>query len=186
MTDYAKLTVKEARALHYAAHKLPPDGGVSARHWTMLRLGRWHVQLSNFRWRKRALPRHDLHHVITGYACSPTGEFQMAAWEFAAGRFPNCWSTLFCLPLVGMGALLTPTASFAAFLRGRHGRTLYRTALTEDLLGMPVAELRTRMLPATLPNATMRDRIAYGRLLLLSMGLLLSPALLLALMLSVA
>jgi ubiquinone biosynthesis protein Coq4 len=60
--------------------------------------------LPNFKWRRRALPIHDLHHVIAGYEFSSYGEFEMSAWEFAAG--PHVLSTLFCLPLVSMGAVV--------------------------------------------------------------------------------
>ena len=73
-----------------------------------LGIGRLGIQLPNFEWRKRAIDKHDAHHLLLGYPCTPTGEMQMAAWEFAAGRFPHPGATLFCLPLVAMGAVLVP------------------------------------------------------------------------------
>lgn len=39
-------------------------------------------RLTTSGWRKKAVPYHDLHHVLTGYPFSPAGEFEMAAWEF--------------------------------------------------------------------------------------------------------
>lgn len=153
-------TVAQALRVHYAANGLPPDGGRSASHWT-LKLGLLRVRLNNFEWRRRALNHHDVHHVLTGYACTPAGEFEMAAWEFAAGRFPNLFSTMFCLPLVGFGALTIPCRSFAAFVRGRRSRTLYATPLTPDLLSLSVAELRDRLLPTAAASAGLGDLVGY-------------------------
>jgi hypothetical protein len=51
------------------------------------------------KWRRDAITRHDLHHILTGYSCTMTREMQMAAWEFAAGRYRHWAATLFCLPL---------------------------------------------------------------------------------------
>jgi hypothetical protein len=99
----------------------------------------------------------------------------MAAWEFAAGRFPNLFSTLFCLPLVGLGALTTPRRSLAAFVRGRGSVTLYGLPLTGDLMALPVADLRRRVLPGSQPAATFRDVVAYAALAALSIVLMAAP-----------
>jgi hypothetical protein len=155
------LPAREALRLHYAASRLPADGGRGARHWK-LELGPLALRLRNFEWRRRALPYHDLHHVLTGYACTPGGELEMAAWEFAAGRFPSVLSTLFCLPLVGAGALVAPRRSFRAFVRGRHSRTLYCSQ--EDPFGLSVRELREKLLPPGAPRARPRDVALYAGL----------------------
>lgn len=175
-------TVRQARALYYANNNLPPDGGRAASWWAPLRFGRFRMPLYNFAWRRRALPYHDLHHVITGYACSPSGEFQMAAWEFAAGRFRSVYSTLFCLPLVGLGACLCPRQTYRAFLRGRRSASLYSQPITDTLLDLPLAELRRRSLPAAPPSADIRDRLAYLGLVTLSVALMMGPCVLLVLL----
>jgi hypothetical protein len=163
------MTVGEALQAHYAAAGLPPDGGCSARAWA-IRLGPVSFPLRNFAWRRRALRHHDIHHLLTGYACTPAGEFEMAAWEFAAGRYPSAWSTLFCLPLVGLGALATPRRSFAAFVRGRHSRTLYSAPLTSEMLALPIEVLRQRVLPRVVPAATIGDLARYLALAALSLA----------------
>jgi hypothetical protein len=59
---------------------------------------------------RAAIQRHDLHHILTGYPFTMRGEFQVATWEFAAGRYPHWGATLLLLPLVVMGLFWSPTA----------------------------------------------------------------------------
>lgn len=136
-----------------------------------------HIKLPNFAWRRAAIARHDLHHLLTGFPFTPAGEMQMAAWEFAAGRFPHPGATAFCLPLVGLGAVLLPRRTLAAFLRGRRGKSLYGAALSNDVLELPIAELRARFAPETPAQMTIRDVSAYLRLVGLSFALMLAPIL---------
>jgi hypothetical protein len=141
------------------------------------------LRFPNFRWRRAAIQHHHLHHVLTGYACNVTGELEMAAWEFAAGRFPHWGATLFCLPLVAAGAVLAPRRSFAAFVRGRRSCSLYGRALNETLLRTPLEELRRRNLPTERSRDTARDRLSWLGLVAQSLALCLAPALLLVLLL---
>lgn len=66
----------------------------------------------------------------------------MAAWEFAAGRFPHPAATLFCLPLIAAGYLWSPHSIWLAFLSGRRGCSLYGTEVTEEFLRSPIRLLR--------------------------------------------
>jgi hypothetical protein len=175
---YAALTLGEARTRFCAEHGLPPDGGDDAGSW-VIHFARLTIRLPNFAWRRRALLRHDLHHIVTGYACSPIGEMQMAAWEFAAGRFPNRMATAFCLPLVAMGAALAPKATFAAFLRGRAGATLYAEPVTDDLLAIDAAVLSSRLAPTASTPPTLADLAAYCWIVCQSFSLVFIPWLLL-------
>ena len=173
MDRYAHLTLREAQAAFFAAHGMPAQGAYTVRRWAPLHF--LNVYLPNFAWRRRAIAHHDLHHVLTQYACTPAGEMEMAAWEFAAGRFPDRLATLFCLPLVGFGAVAFPKRTFAAFVRGRRSATLYSCALNGQLLDRRMSALRRVVLPSTPPQPTWRDRIAYGSLVSASLALVLSP-----------
>lgn len=144
MRDHTALTVRAARDEFLTASKLAVDGGATAHRWEMIRIGPMRISLKNFAWRRRAVPHHDLHHLATGYACSPRGEFEMAAWEFAAGRFPNAYATLFCLPLLSLGLLAAPRRTFAAFMRGRRNTSLYSTPI-DSLLDLPLAKLQAKI-----------------------------------------
>ena len=95
--------------------------------------------------RKRAIPLHDLHHVLTGYGTDVVGEAEIGAWELVAG----C-SSLFLwwinLSALGVGLLLSPRLSARALARAFGQRTLYRDPLAySTLLGMTVGELRERL-----------------------------------------
>jgi len=155
------LTVQDALMDYYGRMGAPLDGSSAlASRWTPL--ARWPVTLPNFAWRRHALPVHDLHHVLLGYPCTPRGEFEMAAWEFAAGRFRHVGATAFCLPLVGLGALIQPRRSFAAFIRGRAGRSLYAVGLTPEILASPIEDVRRVVWPASTRAPNWCDRAAYA------------------------
>jgi len=178
MSANTSVRAGDALAAHYIANDLAADGGHRAHRWTFLTLGRLRVRLRNFEWRRRAIVRHDLHHLITGYPCTVIGEFEMAAWEFAAGRFPSAAATLFCLPLVGFGAIAAPRRSFAAFVRGRQSTTLYRLA-RPDALDLPLSELRRLVLPATKRETSIKDRASYAALVFKSLMMMMIAPLIL-------
>ena len=100
---------------------LPP---ASASHWSF-RVGPIEFCLPNFAWRQRAIDAHDRHHLITGYPLTLTGEIQLAAWEWGAGRYPDWRATAFCSPLILAGALFLPRRTWRAFRQGRQCESLY-------------------------------------------------------------
>ena len=155
------LTLREARAAFYRRNGFPQDGGADEHRWSPFGCRDLKAHLPNFKWRRRALPVHDLHHVLTGYEFSPCGEFQISAWEFAAGRYPNALSTLFCLPLVCMGAVVIPRKTFAAFVRGRRSKTLYFVHDVDALLDRTVRDVQCEFLPSGSARANGRDWGAF-------------------------
>ena len=168
------MTVRDARSSFYARESLPPNGGKDARRWA-ISLGPLSIPLPNFGWRAKALPLHDLHHLLTGYPCTPSGEFEMAAWEFAAGRYPHPFATAFCLPLVGMGAVLRPRRTFDAFVRGRASRTLYARGLSDALLATSIDQLKHELLPPVQPAPRFADTFTYLSLVIVSAAWTLLP-----------
>jgi len=173
-------SIIEALAAFRATNDVPANSG-TARHW-FFGLGPLRVHLPNFAWRQRAVERHDLHHILTGYPCSIRGEFQMAAWEFAAGRYPHPGATAICLPLIAGGAIFTPRYLWRAFLEGRRARSLYNLELSDRLLHGPIDALIPLVGAIHTPVATNADRIEFVRLVLWA----LSATLLTALVLPVA
>ncbi len=102
------------------------------------------LDLPNPRFQRHLLARHDLHHVLTGYATTLAGEAEMGAWELAAG--PGHWF----VALNNLGALLlsvlAPRRTLRAFVRGLSARSLYRDDTPyEELLDMPLDELRAKL-----------------------------------------
>ena len=98
--------------------------GPDASSWTCV-IGPLTLRLPNFEWRRRAIRAHDLHHLMTGYPMTMRGEFQMAAWEYGAGRYPHWGATLFCAPLILIGLCWSPRAMWRAWRDGRRSQSLY-------------------------------------------------------------
>lgn len=136
-------TVNEMLALFRAEHGLPDDYA-QARNFTVA-VGPFTLRFPNFRWRQRAITAHDLHHALTGIPCTMRGECMMAAWELGAGRFRHAGATAFCMPLIFLGLVLTPTKTWASYKRGRATTSLHDRELDEALWTMSPDQLKAEM-----------------------------------------
>jgi hypothetical protein len=150
------LSMRAARAVYFEANGFGETGGYDAA-WVNLKLGPVPVSFPNTPGRVRAVRYHDLHHVLTGYDTDNAGEFEISAFEIAAGckDFYAAWF----LNLGGTtaGMFRWPRRTFRAFLRGRRSRSLYGEQL-ESLLDGSVAEARARMgCPGEPPPARASD-----------------------------
>ena len=136
-------TMRDARSRYFDVNGFGASGGYDDA-WVDFKLGPLPLPFPNTPARVRAVRYHDLHHVLTGYDTDIIGEFEISAWEIAAGckGFIAAWQ----LNLGGMfgGLVVAPRRTLRAFLRGRHSRTLYGDDL-DTLLASRVAELRARM-----------------------------------------
>ena len=95
--------------------------------------------------RKRALPLHDFHHILTGYGTDWVGEAEIGAWELRAGCKDLAAYVLNGGGVV-IGLLLSPLRVWRAFRAARGQRTLYREAESyQEMLELTVATLRTRL-----------------------------------------
>jgi hypothetical protein len=157
------LTLKAGRQLYFERSGIEP--GYDAR-WVTLRAGRVPVLVfPNTAGRVRAVRLHDLHHVVTGYETTWTGEAEIAAWEIATGcrKFFAAW--VLNLGAFFVGLLIAPRKVFRAFVRGRHSENLYHTAgeWNERLLEDTVGELRAKLdLDRDPPRATASDAAAFA------------------------
>ena len=93
----------------------------------------------------RAVKLHDLHHVLTGYPTSWTGEGEIGAWELASGCRNHwaAWYLNFSAALIGL--LIAPRRVLSAFRRGRRERNLYGGELSDALLEETVGAARARL-----------------------------------------
>ncbi|AGP42311.1 hypothetical protein [Sorangium cellulosum] len=159
------LTMREARAIYFQVNGFGADGGY-ADAWVDFKLGPLPIPFPNTKARVRAVRYHDLHHVLTGYDTSTSGEFEIAAWEVGAGckDFVAAWQ----LNLGGLvaGLLSAPRWTVRAFFRGRRGESLYGRPF-EALLDRTVGELR-REIGVDAPDA----RPAAGDVLWLALAIL--------------
>lgn len=142
MTTNDSLTLRAARAQYFQENGFGTDGGYGDA-WVDFSLGPIPMPFPNTPARIRAVRYHDLHHVLTGYRTTTIGEFEISAWELAAGcrGFAAAW----VLNLGGMaaGTFVAPARMARAFLRGRQDRTLYGETF-EPLLDETVDAVRAR------------------------------------------
>lgn len=97
--------------------------------------------------RRQAIRMHDLHHVVTGYGTSPTGEAEISAWELRRGvGVFSLFVQGIILGGVLLGLLHAPSRTLAAWRAGRSpsGAGLHPCdpELYASLLGRSVGELR--------------------------------------------
>lgn len=135
------LTLLEARQRFFADNGYGETGGYEER-WVKLKLGPVPFAFPNTASRKRAVPLHDLHHILTGYGTDWRGELEMSAWELGAGcgRYGFAWQ----INLQGMvsGLLIAPLRTLRAFRRGLRSRSLYTCAERERLSSSTIADAR--------------------------------------------
>ena len=137
------LLMQEARDLHFAAN------GFSICNYKepTFTIGIFGFTLTfpNSEERQRAVPLHDLHHVLTGYGTDWIGEAEIGAWELRGGC--NSFITYFLNGSgVMIGLFLAPSRVWRAFRAARAQRTLYNDHVPYDqLLQMTVGELRNRV-----------------------------------------
>ena len=139
-----QMALRDARRVYFEANHFGEDGGYGDK-WVDFKLGPVPFPIPNAPSRVRAVRFHDLHHVLTGYDTNTIGEFEISAWEIAAGckGFAAAW----VLNLSGMfaGMLVAPRRIVRAFVRGRRSRTLYGETF-DPLLDLTVREGRARYL----------------------------------------
>jgi len=157
-------SLRELRGQYYEKNGLPPDGG-EAQRWVRATSGRIPLYFLNTAPRRRAVPYHDLHHVLTCYDTSSSGEAEISAWELAAGTRPHWIAALLDLAGMAVGLFIAPRRTFRAFVRGRRCSSLYGQPLSEALLASPAEPVRVRLgLDRATPSGRARDVLAFAAL----------------------
>lgn len=160
-TSSDRLTLREARDRYFAANRLG-DGGYDAA-WVKLQAGPVPIFVPNTQARVRAVRFHDLHHPLTGYGTTWAGEAEIGAWEIASSCADHAAAWLLNLAALAIGVVIAPRLTFAAFVRGRHSRNLYRERFDEALLAEPLADARRRLgLDREPPPGSALDRLAFA------------------------
>ncbi len=134
-------TLDVARATYWEVNGFGTDGGDSLE-WVPLKLWKLTIKIPNTEGRKKAVRIHDLHHVLTGYDTTWTGEAEIGAWELASGclRWPA--ATLLNLTILAIGIVIAPVRLARAWARGRQTKNLYAEDGVEHLLPRTVTAMR--------------------------------------------
>jgi len=134
-------SVAEVRAKYFSDNGFAEDGGYGAR-WVPLKFGPIKLALYNSAARKRAIPIHDLHHLVTGYNTDPKGEAEVATWELAAGTHDKWFALFINLPALLYGAALWPRTIWAAWRKGCRETGLYTSDFNAQWLHLNLDQLR--------------------------------------------
>jgi hypothetical protein len=171
-----ELSMGDARQRYFVENRF--DGSYSER-WVKLKAGPITLAFPNAPGRVRAVKLHDLHHVVTDYPTTWTGEAEIAAWEIATGCGRFGWAWYLNLQGLAIGVGIAPRAVWRAFIRGRHTRNLYHGygAPTETLLARRVGDIRRELgLDRRAGSARAWDGVAFAAWVCASLVLLLFPA----------
>ncbi|MBI3511980.1 MAG: hypothetical protein HY064_15080 [Bacteroidetes bacterium] len=137
-------TPREILSKFYSDNHLPPDGGQSSSSVKIQLTEKFHFYFPNFKARRKAVIKHDIHHLLTGYSASSIiGESEISTWELASGC-KKYW-VAFLIDTSGMmlGFWINPMKLLRAFARGRRTGNLYHDLLTDEkALDTPVDDLK--------------------------------------------
>lgn len=133
-------SLRQARARYFAANGFDEQG--YADRWVRLMAGPVPIYFPNSAARVRSVRLHDLHHCLTGYATTWTGEAEIGAWEIGGGCVDHYAAWVLNLLAVAIGLVIAPHAVWQAFVRGRRGRNLYDTEFCDALLDGDVEAMR--------------------------------------------
>jgi hypothetical protein len=141
--EAASLTMREALDLYFQRSGFNADSYTAAT-FTLKLLG-IPFTFPSTTGRKRALPLHDFHHILTGYGTDWVGEAEIGAWELRAGCKDLAAYVLNGAGVV-LGLFMSPIRVWRAFRAARGQHTLYREPDTYDrLLELSVGTLRERL-----------------------------------------
>jgi hypothetical protein len=138
-------TIRSARAQYFERSGFASDGGYSDR-WVQLKAsGVTVLVFPNTAARVRSVKLHDIHHVLTEYDTTWTGEAEIGAWELASGCARHYAAWVLNIGAVAVGMLFASKRIWAAFRRGRSSDNLYVANFSDELLDESVGDLRRRL-----------------------------------------
>ena len=160
-------TLAEARERYFA------DNGFGRGYedrWVRVRAGSRYLPIfPNTRARVAAARIHDLHHIVTGYGTTWTGEGEIGAFELATGCGPYLAAWVLNLGGFAVGCMIAPRNVLRAFVRGRHSRNLYGEGFDPARLGQTVGALRRELgLDRAVPPASALDLALFTGWVLLA------------------
>src|SRR5947209_6866238 len=138
------LNMRDARQQYFVRNNFN-NGGYEDKWVTLYKIGPIPLGFPNTKARIRSVKLHDLHHVLTEYDTTWTGEAEIGAWEIASGCADHYAAWILNMGAFAIGLFIAPRAVFRAFLRGRHSKNLYRRIFGDHLLGNEVGELRNEL-----------------------------------------
>jgi hypothetical protein len=140
-------TPRDLLPAFYKQYNLGNDGGDDRPYVKVEFTPKIFVYFPNFDARRKAVFKHDIHHIATGYPSTFKGETEISAWELASGCRHYRVAVVLDLHAMMIGMLYNPAGVYRAFIKGRHTRNLYRDDFTDArLMDMPLAAIKEHLL----------------------------------------
>lgn len=144
--NFESKTPNEILNTFYSQYNLGEEGGIKLSYVIIVFFKFLKVYIPNWDNRRKAVLRHDIHHLLTGYKSIMTGEFQIAAWEIGSGCM-NYWAAYILNSgglLLGIPLYFTPT--FRAFILGCRTSNLYQIEMDDnELKNMKISDLKIKI-----------------------------------------
>ena len=137
------LSLREARTRYFELNGF--DNGGYEEKWVKMKAGPIPIALPNTKARLRAVMFHDLHHVLTEYETTWSGEAEIGAWEISTGCAHHYPAWLLNFSAFAIGLVISPRRVYQAFLRGRQSANLYRMTFSDELLSKNVGITRQQL-----------------------------------------
>jgi len=152
----------DARVRYFAENEFGDGGGYEAK-WVKIKAGPLAFWFPNSDARRRAVRYHDLHHILAGYDTNWIGEAEIGAWEVGSSCEDHWAAWYLNLVVFWVGLFIGPRRTWAAFIRGRRTRNLYREPWENVRLEEPVGAWRQRLgLGAARYESEAGDALAFA------------------------
>lgn len=138
------LKVSDQLENFYQTYNLGDEGGNHLSYVTLEVFGFFNIYIPNWDYRRKAVLRHDIHHLLTGYKSELLGEFEIAAWEIASGCMNYIAAYLLNSGGLLAGMFIYPRPTFKALLKGCRRTNLYQLNIDDKTLkNSTIEELKT-------------------------------------------
>ncbi len=155
-----ELTLRDTRTQYFAVNNFG-WGGYDDK-WVKVEYGLLRFYFPNTKGRVKVVKYHDLHHILTEYSTSLSGETEIGAREVATGCTRSLAAWLLNLSGFAWGLIINPKSVYKAFLRGRRSANLYHLPFNDELLSSRVGDLRQQLnLDEPLRPASLADNTAF-------------------------
>ena len=140
-------TPRELLPAFYEQYHLNSDGGQSSPYVKIEFANRFFLYFPNSDTRRKAVFKHDVHHIATGYTSTFKGETEIGAWEIGSGCKHYWIAFILDLHAMIIGVLFNPAGVYRAFIKGRQTKNLYTDVFTDkELMDMPLSAIKEKLL----------------------------------------
>ena len=140
-------------------------GGMQADN-VKVYLGPFDLYVPNLDQRKRLIPYHDLHHIVSGYNNSRIGEGEVSAWELGTGCLSKPLAAFYDLTGFATGLMYSPKRVYEAFIRGRKSSNFYgiplETMMTKEMATLSEFSQNSRNIDSKILNNSLFLAYCFG------------------------